>query len=275
MPIAPILIQGGLQVAGALLNRRKKISPPDVSPLIRSLNESGVKQQGLIKGVRPQTTALGQDFQTKTSGLAQSFQDAINQRGQTFVNEAGDSSGALAEASANAGKRQILSALPEQAQNTREALASSGLARGGALVSALAKQNQEAGKAIGNLNEGIQLQTLQGKQQALQDVFRTDTAAAERATGMNADVLNKLFSSGREDLINEALQLIDEERSRTGNVVNLKNQQLNNDFAGKVAGQQNKTDLINSLIGAGSGVVGGLAQNKQQQDLLKSLGLVK
>jgi len=262
MPIAPLLVQGGLALAGGLLGRRKRAKAPDLSPLLNTINQSATEQKNLITSVRPRTTALGQEFGQNINKLGQDFVSNVAGQGSAYQGQAEDTSGRLTEASAQAGRRRILESQPELTQNTREALAGSGLNRGGALVSAVAKQQQEAGRGISDLNQGLEIQNLQNKQQALRDVFQSNRQAAETATGLNAGSLEKLFASGRQDLIDEALALVDAERNRANAIAGIQGKKADYSFAENAARQQDRANLINTLTGLGGNIAGQLFAKK-------------
>ena len=61
-PLIPIAAQLGATALSSALSRRKRVKLPDNSGLINAINQSGEKQRNLIAGVRPQTTALGQQY---------------------------------------------------------------------------------------------------------------------------------------------------------------------------------------------------------------------
>lgn len=249
MSIAPLLIQGGLAAAGSILGRKKSKSP-DLSPLIDSLNASGERQKQTITGLRPKLQPLGQRLRDDTTAA-----------GARFEQRFGDASGELAQKATDFTRSNVLAARPELEQSTREALAGSGLNRGGALVSAIAKQNQTYGQQIGQASREAGLQNLQDKKTAMQTTLGLDTG-----------VIDKLFASGREDLIREAELLIQEEQNRTNTLAGVMGQQITNNTAADLANGNRRGDLLNTLLGTAGQVAGQYYQGKRQDDLLKRLG---
>jgi hypothetical protein len=258
-------ILGG--VTSGLLGR-KKPKAPDYTPLINMLNQSYTNKLNTISALRPKTTALNNQYKTDLGNLTSGFVSNIANQGRQYVNDAADASGQLTNASAEAGKKQILSAQPELTQNTREALASSGLNRGGALVSAIEKQNQNAGEQIGNLNTSLQLQNLQNKTQAIKDAFQTNAGAVTSATGLDAAGLQKLLDSGREDLINEAHDLIQAEQDKTSGIAGVMGQQIQSSYAANLAKQNQNQALINSILGGVASTAGQLGTQNQLKQML-------
>lgn len=265
-------IGGILGGVGGLFGKKKKARQPDLTPLINTINESSRTNKNLISSVRPQNIALGDQYKRDVSGVASGLRNDVAGLGNIMVERVGDTSGQLADATFRAGRQRILESEPEQTQNLREAIASSGTNRGGAFLALKAKQDQERGRALGDLNTQVGLQSLQAKQNALRDAFGADTAAAESATGLNAGALDRLFASGREDLIDEAMNLVNEERDRSGKLLGIQGQQAQNKFAADLANDRQKQGLLDTIIGGIGGTIGGLAQNRRDQQLLSLLG---
>ena len=90
--------------------------------------------------------------------------------------------------------------------------------------------------------------------------------------GLDTGVIDKLFASGREDLIREAEQLIQEEQNRTNTLAGVMGQQITNNTAADLANGNRRGDLLNTLLGTAGQVAGQYYQGKQQDDLLKRLG---
>lgn len=236
-------------VAGGLLGKKKK-KGPDLSGLINTINESGTKQRNLITSVRPQTTAMGNQFKTDVTG-----------RGQQFVNDAGDSSGALAEAEFQAGKRRLLEGEGQKTQALRESIAASGGAgRGGQMLTAQKEQNQELGRNLGNLTSDVAIQNLRSKQDAVSRVF-----------GVDANVIEELYKNGRGDLLDEMNALLQEEQSRTGNIVGIQGKQIDNNYAAGLANDRQSQGLTDSIIGSLGSIAGTYAQNNKNKEEMEML----
>lgn len=245
------------QGVGGLLGK-KKVKSPDYSGLINTLNASGEKQRGLITGLRPKLEPLANTFTQDRTKLSDDFVTNISGQSNKFVQDSANAATELGEAEGVAGRRRILETQPELQNNLREALAGSGLNRGGAAVAGATKINQELGRQVGELESNIGIQSLQGKQQAVRDAFQANAGAAEKALGINAETVEKIFATGREDLITEMLQLLQEEQSRTQTVAGLQGQQLTNDYTAQLARRQNNQDLLSTLLG-GASMIGGAA----------------
>lgn len=236
-------------VAGGLLGKKKK-KGPDLSGLINTINESGAKQRNLITSVRPQTTAMGNQFKTDITG-----------RGQQFVNDAGDASGALAESEFQAGKRRLLEGEGQKTQALRESIAASGGAgRGGQMLTAQKEQNQELGRNLGNLTSDVAIQNLRSKQDAVSRVF-----------GIDANALEELYKNDRGDLLNEMNALLQEEQSRTGNIVGIQGKQIDNNFAAKLANDRQGQGLTDSIVSSLGSVAGQYSQNRKNDEEMAML----
>jgi hypothetical protein len=260
MPIpAPVIAAGvqlGAQALGGALGRKKRPAAPDYSGLINTINQSGGRQRGLITGLRPKLASMTDRFSQDRRGLTNHFVDTIAGQGRNFVSDIGDASGELAQAESAAGRSRILSAQPELNQSLRETLAASGLNRGGALLAGQGRINQTLGREVGELERGVTQRSLQAKQDAIKTAFQTNASAAERATGIDADTMERVLASGREDLINEVNELIAEERNRTQSITGFQGDALRDQYTAGLADKARQQDLLNTLLQGGGNVLG-------------------
>ena len=254
-------VAGGL--IGGLAGKRKP-KAPDYTPVINLANQSAQTQSGLASNLKQNLAPLAGQYQAGTSALAQGLQDQTQQLGQQYVQNMGTASQALGNNLSDQLKQRVLQQQPEMARQLREGLAASGQLRGGAAAAAQGNLANTLANQIGQGQQQITAQDLQARQQALGTAMQMNDQALQNATGMNKDALQAVFNSGRQDLINEATELINIENQRASNVGGLMGAQLQGNLAQQSAQSQNQGDLIQSLSQAlGQGA-------KNYQDYQKS-----
>lgn len=256
-PVIAAGVQLGTQALGNMLGRKKKApAAPNYSGLIDTLNQSGTRQQQMIGGLRPKLAPITDKFAADRADLTKGFTADIASKGRGLIDTLSTGADTIADMESEAAKSRILSAQPELNQNLRETLAASGMNRGGALLAGQTKIGQSLGREVGEANREISTSALRAKQDAVKTAFQTDAAAAERATGINADTMQAVLNSGREDLINELNALLEEERNRTGSIVGLQGQGMQDQYAADIAGKLRSQDLLDTLLKGGGNVLG-------------------
>lgn len=249
--------QLGATALGSVLGRKKKApSAPDYSGLINTLNQSGAAQRNMAASLRPKLQPLTDRFATDRNNLSKNLTTTLANTGNQFVQDTAKAGSELGEAEASAARRRILGAQPELNQNLRETLAASGLNRGGALLAGQNRINQTLGEQLGEVESNLALQGLRGKQDAIRQAYQGNTEAAFRATGLDADTMERVLASGREDLINELNALLQEEQNRTRAVTGLQGQGEDLKYSANIARNLQSQDLLNTLLGQGANVVG-------------------
>lgn len=251
-PVAGIIAAGA---AGSLLGK-KKVKTPDLTPLFQANDASAGTQKQTAQALTGKLAPLSDTYEQNRGNLSQSLVDSVASRGKQFQAEQATLGDTAARNLSNSLRQNVLSAQPEIQEQLRSSLAASGGLQRGAAPAAFARAGQEAARAIGQGEATIQQQRLQGLQQASQQVFGADVGAVSQATGLDADTLNVLLSSGREDLIREAQQLIEIERNRVSNQLQLQQNQNTAQLAQDAARAQGSNALLQSLLQAGGQAIG-------------------
>lgn len=246
-PITGALI-GGAVAGGVGGLFGKKAKAPNYSALFGQLDQSGARQREIIMGVRPQTTAMNQDYGNKVTSLTDALKADSSRLGRTYLRDVSSASNALGTNLSASLASRVNRETPELQRQLRESLASTGGLGRGAAGAAMTRLAVNQANQIGEGNRDIATQELAAKQRALDTVFNADQETLFKATGLNYDTLQKLFYAGRQDLIDEAAQLVDEERSRTQAKVGLMGGQINTAFAQDVANTSRQNDLISALL---------------------------
>lgn len=231
------LLESGLKEQGDL-------STGLSTDLASMINAAGQEQQNLIRGLRPQLSPLSESLRSQTSAEAARARQEAARMGQDLTNVPTE----LADRQSAQLRQQVLEAQPEAQQQLREALAASGQLRTGRAARGAQDLAVQAQRAITTGQENIQQQALADQLRARELAFQNDANFLERELGLNQDVIQAIFNSGREDLISEANALIGEAQQR--------NQGL----------QQNRQDLGERQIGLVGARTGGLSQLEQEQN---------
>lgn len=247
IPIAGALI-GGAIAGGVSSLFSKKAKAPNYSALFGQLDKSGAQQREIITGVRPQATAINENYGNKVTSLTDALKADSSKLGRTYLRDVSSASDALGNSLSNTLASRINRNTPELQRQLRESLAATGGLGRGAASAAAANLAVSQANQIGEGNRDIVNQQLAARQKALDTVFNADQETLFKATGLNYDTLQKLFYAGRQDLIDEAAQLVAEERSRNQAKVSLMGGQASAAFAQDVANTSRQNDLISALL---------------------------
>lgn len=262
MPITPGSVAGGVALGTALLNKKKNVSLPSLDPQMRAIDAAGQRQRDIAGNLTTSLAPLTTNYGSDVKSAIEARRGEVNAASDKYLSNFSTAADSLAKKSSDMLKQRVLEAQPELQRQLREGLASTGQLGSGAGFDAFTQQAVTAGKEIGQGQSEIELQRLQGLQQATKDVFGVDTNFAMQALGIDENTLNTILQSGREDLIREAQQLIDESRNTTQQKTALltagQDRAMATDLGSKTASQ----DLMNAIIGAAGRVAGGYASRQ-------------
>ncbi len=256
--VIPLAIGGGLAaggIAGSVLGK-KKVSPIDISPFLSTIRAAEERQRGIASGLRGQLTPLGVQFQTGVGAAADTAQQAARERAQQFLSEIAGPTSEIAQTQRAQARQSILGNIPEAQRAVRESAAATGGLQRGAAVSALAEVPRQAVSDLAQVEQGISLQELGVKQQALQSVFNLDEQLIQDRLGIDRDTLGAIFQSGREDLIREATSLLGISEQSTSDILDALGIQATGQQAAQSAEAAQRQALFNALIQAGGTVAG-------------------
>ncbi len=249
-------IGGAVGLGASLLGKKRKVKAPDLAALTKQVNQGAETERGIASGLKTSLSPLTEAFRTRSEGLSAGLKSDVADRGSAFKTEQANLGGEEANSLSAALRQNVLSAQPEIQRQIREGMAATGGLNRGATNAAFAKAGAAAATEIGQGETEIRQQQLKGLQDASKTVFGADIDAVTRATGMDADTVQTLLNSGREDLIREAQSLIETERTRTSNLLGITQAQNTNNLASQTAGANGQNALLQALIQGGSSIAG-------------------
>lgn len=246
-PITGALIGGTAAGAiGGLFS--KKAKAPNYGQLFNQLDQSGQRQRDIIGSVRPQTTQMNTQYGQNVSGLTQALTQKNDAMGRDYLRDVSSASTALGNNLSDTLRQRVSQQTPEMMRQMKEQMAATGGLNRGASSAALANLAVGQANQIGQGQRDIANQELANRTKALDTVFQADQATLMKATGLDYDTMQKLWYSGRGDLIDEAAQLVQEEQMRNSQKMGLMGSQMQMDFAGSTANAARQNDLISSLL---------------------------
>lgn len=257
IPIAPIAIGAGLTAAG-LFSGGGKTPSIDVSPFRRRVEQAGQQQRQLIRGQAPKLKAGREQFGTDIGSILAQFQQQGGAQREQFLQDIGDVTGERAQALSAQLRQRTLESTPELQRRILEAQAATGGIQRGSTQAALTQLAVGQGAQIARGETEIAQQEQVARQAAIERVFAADERELQTVLGINAQTLQALFQSGREDLIREAAQLLDENQRRTSNQLAIDQISANQQFAQTAVGNAQRerfsaalTQIGTTLLGAG------------------------
>lgn len=251
--LVPLIAGAASGIAGSLLN--KKAKAPDYSGVMRELDASGARQRDITASVRPQTTTLNNKFGTDANSLTAALQSKSQAMGREYIRDAGSASTNLGNNLADTLKQRVLRNTPELQRSLREGMAASGGLNRGAVGAGMSRVAVGQAQELGSGLRDISAQELAAKNKAIDTVFNTDQDTLRTATGLDYQTLQKLLDSGRTDIITEAANLLDSERSINSAKAGILGAGADSASAASAASAANQNDLISALLGGiGKGV---------------------
>lgn len=251
-------VVGGL--AGGLLGKKKK-KGPDMAAITNEINSSANRQNELATNQRTQLAPMTDKYGTDMNALSADYQAETKANADKYVMDQENASSALNRNLSDTLKQNVLSTQPELQRQLREGLAASGQTRNGAAAVANAGLANSLAQQIGQGQREISTMDLQARQRALETANNMNDNALIAATGMNKETINKVFASGRQDLIDEATALLNIEANRSEGIVGALQGQNTYDLASQSAANANSNQLQSSLTGL-IGSVAGKYSNK-------------
>lgn len=253
------VIGAGAGLVGSLLGRRKP-KKPDLTAVTNEINNSAKTQSGFAAGLKDRLAPLSTQYNTDAGALSKGLVDKTKTMADQYVVDQEGASKALNRNLSDTLKQNVLSSAPELQRQMREGLASTGQLRSGAATVANTNLSNQLAQQVGQGQREITAADLKARQDALTTALNMNDHALQQATGMDKGTLTSLFNSGREDLINEATQLIQIEQNRSQGIAGAYGVQAKYDLANDAAKSANSADLISQLaglVGKGAGAYTG------------------
>lgn len=250
MTIATGLIAGTAAGLVGGLGRKKTPNPPDVAPLIAAANEGYNREKGITEALPDKLAPLGDKYQTSLRDAVTKARADLATAGDNYVSGVGDTSNAMYTDQSKLLKQDALDASAAAGRQMRNTLAAGGTLNSGGGVGAARTLATNTANEIARGSTELGIQALGAKQKALADVYGQDANMVHNALGIDQTMFQKLLDSGREDLINEALQLIQESQNQTGAITGAIQTGQTRQMASDYANAASRNDLTSSIIQA-------------------------
>lgn len=260
-PIVPVVSGIAAGALGGAFGKRAKA--PDYSGVLRELDKSGARQRDIATSVRPETTKLNEQFGTDAGSLTAALQAKSQALGRNYIRDAGSSATNLGNNLADTLKQRVLRQTPELQRQLREGMAASGGLNRGALGAGLSRVAVGQAQELGSGLRDITAQELAAKQRAIDTVFNTDQDTLRTATGLDYQTLQTLLNAGRTDIIQEAANLLDSERSINSAKAGILGAGADAASAASAASAARANDLVAALA-AGLGQTAGYVFDKKK-----------
>ena len=217
------------------------------------------RQRDIIGGARKEVAPLGGQFKSSIGTAVNTAEQRRRALAGDFLSNLGKGQKALGTAQFGQAKQQILGALPELQRAAREGSAATGGLKRGAAATAIQAPVTQAGAALGDVAGDIAIQAQTQKNQAFSNIFQGDRAFELQKLGIDQDVAETLLSTGRSDILQEALQLAGVEGQLTADLLGIEQNRQEIAAAESLARKQREAALRSAIIGTGGSIIGSVA----------------
>lgn len=256
--VAPLLIGAGLAGAGILGSSLMggKASAPDIGPLLDAINREAQTQTSLAKNLPGQLSPLGPKYQAGVKGALSDAEKARQTSAQEFLNQLGQNQTLTGQSLNDLLTRQAYANVPGQEEKIRENLAATGGLQRGAAATLLGQPELQAAEQVQQGLGQLNLQQQQQRAAALDKINTMDENFIQQKLGIDRDTLTALYQTGREDLINEANQLLGISQNQTQQLLGAEEFGLEGQIAANAANQAAKQAPFQQLSGLGGTLLG-------------------
>ncbi len=234
--INPIL-GGALTAYGlgsSLFGKKRKTPSYDLQAMVDTIRNSQNKLQ-----------ALNTPLKTGVGDLGDKAAEARRTSSQNFLTEIGKTTDLQGKELSDILRQRVMGAQPGQEAALRENLAATGGLNRGAAGAAFTNLATTNAQAIGQGEQELAVQALQNKAEAIKQVYQLDDNFINNRLGIDKDTLLQIYQSDRQDLINEANQLL-----------GIQEFSGNQATASSLSSQTQNQNTLNALIGAGATIYG-------------------
>lgn len=249
-PVTATLATGATSAVVGKALKKKTPNPPDMSGIIGQIKTAKEDQNRITSALPEQIAPLYDKYQNDLAGAVTKARSDLKGASDEYVAGVGDTSNEMFTKQADLLKQKQLDASVATARGMRSNLAAGGNLNSGAGVAASRNLATQTANSIAQGQTELGVQSLAAKQNALSEVYNQNAGMVQNVLGIDADMFKTLLNSGREDLINEAMQLIQESQNASGQTVQAtqigQQRQMASDYA-KSAGRD---DLTSAIIGA-------------------------
>jgi len=231
------------------LNKRKT-NLPDTKALTDTVNAGTARQNEIASALPGKLAPLSGQYQGNLENAVNTARSGLTAEGDKLVSGVGDTSSEMFQKESAQLKQNALDASTAAARLQRNNLAAGGNLNSGAGVSAARNLAVETAKNITQGQTALGVQSLAAKQQALQSVYQQNAELVHNTLGINADEFKTLLSSGRQDLIDEATNLLNISQNDTNSKLQIGQIGQNRQIASELGNAQGRNDLNSSIVQA-------------------------
>lgn len=234
----------------------KKSSPPDISGLLNTINQAAQRQNQIATNLPGQLQPLNTSFQTGINQATQTATQNQNKAAQDFLTGLGNNQTLQGQDLTKLLTSQAYSTVPQQQEAAREAAAATGGLQRGSAASLIAAPTQQAAQNVEQGQLQLNLQQQQQKAQALSQINQMSDQQISQILGIDKDTANALYSSGRQDLIDEANSLLGISQNQESQTLNAQEFGLSGQIASDAANRAAQQGAFQQLAGLGGTIVG-------------------
>jgi len=265
-------IGAGVAGAGALggLFGGSKAQAPDISGLLNTINQGAQRQTQIASNLPGQLAPLGANYQAGVTGAENKAVSAGNASAQNFLTQLGNNQTLAGTDLTKLLTSQAYANVPQQENAAREAAAATGGLQRGAASELLAQPSLQAAQNVYQGQQQLNLQNQAQKAAALDKINTMDNNQIQTILGIDKDTATALYASGRQDLIDEANQLLGISQTQTNETLGAEQFGISGNIAANAANNaatqgtyQGLTNLGGTLIGLGVGGPAGAAVGGQ------------
>lgn len=241
----------GAGVGGSLAGLGQKKPNFDISGLLNTINQGATRQTQIASDLPGKLAPLGTTYQTGISGALNTAQTARQQNAADFLKSLGQNQNLQGQDLTKLLTQQAFSGVPAAERAARESAAASGGLQRGAAAELTAAPSAAAAEQVGAGLTQLDLQQQQQKAQALDKINTMTDNAINQTLGIDRDTLTAIYSSGRQDLIDQANELLGISQQQTADTLSAYGAANNANLASTVAQNQGTQGLYNTLTGLG------------------------
>ena len=242
---------------GSLLGTNSSGPAYNSTALKNRVRQGADEQKGYIGNIEPKLADATGKLQGNIAGAEGTADEARRSTNNAFLDSLKSQTNTLTNDQFNSGKQKIAQSVQPAQDAIRETLAGSGVGlQGGAAIKQLSQPVLDAASKTNDLANSL----TQGAQQSVIGAEGTlqgqDNAATLQKLGIDTDTYNTIMNSDRQDLKDELNHLLGISSQSTADELGIDQNQYTSELANNAANNQNRTQLLSSLLGAGGAIAG-------------------
>lgn len=239
-------------VEGGFFGGQSKIPHPDINALTAAINAGAAEQSGIATALPGQLQPLNTKLSSDLASAIKSYKAGGASNAQRFLAGLGSTTDLQGRELKDVLAKEQYGAVPAETQAIRENLtATGGTQRGGAAAALNAPQIAAAGR-VGEGQTALDVQAQQAKASGLATVAKMTDEQLTNVLGINRDEAMALYNSGRQDLINQANQLIQINQVQTADLLSAQTFGASAGLASDAAAVAQRNQFSTALMQAGT-----------------------